>query len=1693
MPSQARSRAAREESPHRKPFSAAPSPRTKYSFPVVNTPVLRRSRHNSENQPPEVALNVKANSPFSEASLSPALHSNKSTPAKAKHHGSLSLPPRPPPPRPSPSTANSVRGGHDSQGNAKRKLNLESLSSADALVGCQLPQDQDNGVKVIIRLRPCNQKEEAEEVTQIVEKVSMDSLSLADQNFTFDHVAGQESSQQAMFEMVGKPLVENCLQGFNSSIFAYGQTGSGKTYTMWGSTQDLLAQPPSEDRGITPRVFECLFQRIKEEENKNADKQLRYQCRCSFFEIYNEQITDLLEPVQKALQVREDTKTGVYVENLTEEFVSSVSEVFHLMLKGLGNRKIAATSMNLESSRSHTLFTCVIESRCKSMSDGVSSVRKSRMNLVDLAGSERQKLTGAAGDRLREAGNINRSLSQLGNLINILAEISQSGKPRHTPYRDSRLTFLLQESLGGNAKLAMICAISPASSCKSETLSTLRFAQRAKSIQNKAVVNEETEDDVKVLREQIRQLKDELMRMKSNETIAGGAGSYSTTWSARRSYNLLRISLSRPLTLPHTDTDTDEEMEIDEDAIESANSLPLTRPGDFKMPALEKETPDEHWVSNAKVLEKSVDMDANLKRFSDFTINDSSTASFLIKLPENANENGNVMEGIIEEVYSETLSEQESLLQSQKQIEAEMGQLEVKEAENCNAEHSTLLDVQCTPASHEPLQNIHSLLENILSSKESLANEKDTGLKPEDRTIEKPGSDDKLTLDSHPQSKSPLPAEDVDVCGLAESPLREHLSDNMASSKESLANEEDIGLITENRTIEKPGFDDKFNSNSHSQLECPLQAEDVDVCGLAESPLKESSSEEAGCSRNETFLNDKEPESDVKPGRKSNEFPNSACTLDDVETVTVLDDFNDAYRNAPYSSGLLVLDQLHGGTDSAPPSLAVEKFETEKGLEADREQLCINNRMDPRIENAEDFEGDNFEEAWGLRQEGSEHPTIGAAEGTTENTLEAECVLRSPVLSLSPHLAVPDLDAPILSISPRLVDERSQTFCRSAVPAFIEDSQTKACNLSHEEFQDAETVIHSEEIEDTVVRTSLIKLHARGSQNSLSPTDRLAASLYRGLQILEDHQKKVCNTRMSMARFSFQKPDWDKPNPRSTVSTVSTSVQTSMECLPAELPKTTKIDSVPTEQALKNFNPECVSVEEPRTPQRNADIQTRTNMEAILAGALRREHAMEDDLNRKTAEIEQLNRLVRQYKHERECNAVLQQSLEDKIARLESLMDGTLPTDEYLNEEWSSLVNEHKILQERYDHHPEVTLANIRQQRLYEDLEKYKSFCELGERDALLREVSQLRNQLQYYVEVDTPRPTRQRQRSLTPQAKQSSPDNGGAENMKPLDKVESQEEYLGDPRGCQMCEKLTAEWTEREDEWMSVLDELRQEVEEYRQLAEKRKHEAMGQQRCADEMKEAFQMAMEGHARLLDQYAELQEKHIGLLAKHRKIRDAMSTARKKAGKLGFLGGGKWFEAQAAELIAVKLERDQEKKAAKEQIEGLQAQLRDTADAVQAAGELLVRLKEAEETVLIAQDAAALAAQDAERLYREIDKLKRRHSTEIATLQQRLLESRFQKSTLCPMCVMAERVKFEFTGVDSEEAEAALEAQHLAAESAQGQTAPTSHCSLQMLREELTEDSSNDEIEDYRMQGLDALHVSEIDDRWYEEVHKCNF
>uniref|UniRef100_A0A7N0USB2 Kinesin-like protein n=1 Tax=Kalanchoe fedtschenkoi TaxID=63787 RepID=A0A7N0USB2_KALFE len=496
--------------------------------------------------PRKQRLGAKENAPPGDFNVLADQHCSPSVKYVSPASGKLKspLPPRPP-------TSNPL----------KRKLIMENLVENAVLGG------SDSGVQVVVRMRPLNKEEDGE---IIVQKVSSDSLTINGHSFTFDSVADTDATQVDIFNLVGAPLVENCLAGFNSSVFAYGQTGSGKTYTMWGPANalfegDLLSTQP----GLTPRVFDRLFARINEEQIKHADKQLTYQCRCSFLEIYNEQITDLFDPRQKNLQIREDVKSGVYVESLSEVCVSSMKELTENLMKGLSNRRIGATSINSESSRSHSVFTCVVESRCKRVADGLSSFKTSRINLVDLAGSERQKLTGAAGERLKEAGNINRSLSQLGNLINILAEVSQNGKQRHIPYRDSRLTFLLQDSLGGNAKLAMICAISPAQSCRSETFSTLRFAQRAKAIKNKAVVNEVMQDDVRVLREVIRQLKDELVRIKENKDAPANLnGGYSSGWDARRSLNLIKFSLNRPTTSPYVDDDGDEIMEIDEKELE---------------------------------------------------------------------------------------------------------------------------------------------------------------------------------------------------------------------------------------------------------------------------------------------------------------------------------------------------------------------------------------------------------------------------------------------------------------------------------------------------------------------------------------------------------------------------------------------------------------------------------------------------------------------------------------------------------------------------------------------------------------------------------------------------------------------------------------------------------------------------------------------------------------------------------------------------------------------------------------------------------------------------------------------------------------------------------------------------------------------------------------------------------------------
>ncbi|KAJ6772272.1 KINESIN-LIKE PROTEIN KIN-12C ISOFORM X1 [Salix koriyanagi] len=357
---------------------------------------------------------------------------------------------------------------------------------------------KDHNVQVLIRIRPLSN----------IEKVS--------QGFTFDHVSCETISQEKLFKVAGLPMVENCISGYNSCMFAYGQTGSGKTYTMMGEINQAECKL-SADCGITPRIFEYLFSRIRMEEESRRDEKLRFSCKCSFLEIYNEQITDLLEPSSTNLQLREDLNKGVYVENLTEYNVRTVNDVIKLLQQGAANRKMAATYMNSESSRSHSVFTCVIESWWEK--DSMNHFRFARLNLVDLAGSERQKSSGAEGDRLKEAANINKSLSTLGLVIMSLVDLAH-GKHKHVPYRDSRLTFLLQDSLGGNSKTTIIANVSPSTCSAHETLSTLKFAQRAKLIQNNAKVNEDASGDVGALQKQIQQLKDQLSFLMKHHDLS---------------------------------------------------------------------------------------------------------------------------------------------------------------------------------------------------------------------------------------------------------------------------------------------------------------------------------------------------------------------------------------------------------------------------------------------------------------------------------------------------------------------------------------------------------------------------------------------------------------------------------------------------------------------------------------------------------------------------------------------------------------------------------------------------------------------------------------------------------------------------------------------------------------------------------------------------------------------------------------------------------------------------------------------------------------------------------------------------------------------------------------------------------------------------------------------------------------------
>ncbi|CAM9437403.1 unnamed protein product [Ascophyllum nodosum] len=385
------------------------------------------------------------------------------------------------------------------------------------------PSKPDECVKVVVRIRPLSRKEgqdghkaiaEAKEDRgEIVVRNPRADAREPPKSFFFDAVFGDQSAQERVYEVCGAPLVESVLQGYNGTIFAYGQTGAGKTHTMEGYPD------PPELRGIIPKSFEHIFDKIALADN------VQYLVRASYLEIYNEEIRDLLskDPKDK-LELKENVDSGVYVKDLKTFVVKSAMEIDHVMqarclrdiprdrtCAGKKNRSVGSTMMNLTSSRSHSIFCIVVE--CSQTDDRGGHIRVGKLNLVDLAGSERQSKTGATGDRLKEANKINLSLSALGNVISALVD----GRSLHIPYRDSKLTRLLQDSLGGNTKTVMCANAGPAEYNYDETVSTLRYANRAKNIKNKPKINEDPKDAM------LREFQEEIQRLKDQLAGQGGA------------------------------------------------------------------------------------------------------------------------------------------------------------------------------------------------------------------------------------------------------------------------------------------------------------------------------------------------------------------------------------------------------------------------------------------------------------------------------------------------------------------------------------------------------------------------------------------------------------------------------------------------------------------------------------------------------------------------------------------------------------------------------------------------------------------------------------------------------------------------------------------------------------------------------------------------------------------------------------------------------------------------------------------------------------------------------------------------------------------------------------------------------------------------------------------------------------------
>jgi len=408
------------------------------------------------------------------------------------------------------------------------------------------PKDDNSSVKVALRVRPQSAAEKID-MCRVCTTVMDDTPQIVlgkDKAFTYDYVFDTDSQQDQIFSDVARDLIEGCFEGYNATILAYGQTGSGKTYTM-GTSFDMNNSLGPEQVGIIPRAMQHLFDGIHKRKKDAVDSNKsppEFKVQCQFIELYNEEIIDLLDienKGRKVIKIHEDVNSNIYTTGVTMRNVTSEKDIMNVLQEGALSRTTASTNMNATSSRSHAIFTVHLKHHRmakaesaegedegdKEESDQIEDFEtlSAKFNFVDLAGSERLKRTGATGDRAKEGISINQGLLSLGNVISALGDKAKRGC--HVPYRDSKLTRLLQDSLGGNSRTIMIACVSPSDRDFMETLNTLKYANRARNIKNKVVVNQDkASKQIAALRAEIQSLQLELMEYKQGKRVADGEG-----------------------------------------------------------------------------------------------------------------------------------------------------------------------------------------------------------------------------------------------------------------------------------------------------------------------------------------------------------------------------------------------------------------------------------------------------------------------------------------------------------------------------------------------------------------------------------------------------------------------------------------------------------------------------------------------------------------------------------------------------------------------------------------------------------------------------------------------------------------------------------------------------------------------------------------------------------------------------------------------------------------------------------------------------------------------------------------------------------------------------------------------------------------------------------------------------------------